>query len=338
MKSSSREHHRFLKLSFAQKEQFFHELTQSLRSGRSLPETLERKAGKRFGAMPKLARRMIDGAGEGSAAEFFGAVPEAFSDLDREMVAAGAAGGRLDSVTGYLSNYYETLDRTRRRIITGLLYPFVLLHVAALLLAVPEAVNGGGEAFIVSVASVLGVFYAILIAVCILVTIVNRAVRRNAAVDRLIMRIPIIGEAPGSPRGVAFLSDDEHPRAIGGGILRSMERAGAVCESAVYREGADEAAAAVRNGEPLGEAVEDCEAFPDLVTRAFETGEQSGRLDDEMERLSNRYDEQLKDRLNALSAWLPTIVYLGIALYIGWRIIDFYVGYFGQINRLLEGV
>jgi type II secretory pathway component PulF len=74
------------------------------------------------------------------------------------------------------------------------------------------------------------------------------------------------------------------------------------------------------------------------LTRAFETGEETGRLDDEMERLGNRYDEQLKDRLAALASWIPQIVYVGIALYIGWRIVTFAVGYFGQINSLMDNL
>ncbi len=327
-----------MKLSLAQKEQFFHELTQSLRSGRSLPETLERKAGKRFGTATKLARRMIDGAGEGSAAEYFAAVPGAFSALDREMVSAGAAAGRLDSVTGYLSSYYETLDRTRRRIISGLMYPLVLLHVAAVLLAVPVAVTGGMEAFIPAVAKVLGVFYALVIAVWIVVVLISRAVRRSAGADRTVMRIPVLGGARVALVSSRFCQTMNILVRSGGGILRSMERAGSVCESALYRQGADDAAASVRNGESLADAVEDTRAFPDLVAQAFAIGEQSGRLDDEMERQGKRYDEQLEDRLNALASWIPRIVYAGIAIYIGWRIVAFYAGYLGQINSLMENI
>ncbi len=338
MKLGFRAHVGALKLSFAQKEQFFHELTQSLRSGQSLPETLTRKAGKRFGVIPKLARQMVAGAGEGSAVEFFGAVPRAFSDLDREMVAAGASGGRLDSVTGYLSSYYETLDRTRRRIIMGLVYPLILLHVAALLLAVPEAVNGGGEAFVLAVARVLGVFYAILIVVWVLVVFLKGAVKRSTFADRIVMRVPIIGGARVALVASRFCQTMNILVRSGGGILRSLERAGSVSESAVFRAGADDATTAVRNGTPLGEAVESCRAFPEAVVRGFETGEQSGRLDDEMERLGNRYDEQLKNRLDALGVWIPRIVYVGITVYIGWRIVSFYVGYVGLINGLLENM
>ncbi len=149
-----------MKLSYAQKEQFFHELTESLRSGRSLPETLERKARKRVGALPALAKRMVAGAGEGSVSEYFESVPGVFSELDREMVIAGAAGGRLESVTRYLASYYESLARVRRRLIAGVMYPVVLLHFAAVVFSIPVALADGTEAFVRSALGILVWFYA----------------------------------------------------------------------------------------------------------------------------------------------------------------------------------
>ncbi len=330
------EHRPGVKLSFAQKEQFFHELTQSLRSGKSLPETLERSAKKRFGTIPKLSRQMVAGSGEGSASEYFGAAPRTFSNLDCEMVVAGASGGRLDAVTGYLSSYYESLARTRRRIIGGLTYPIVLLHVAAVLLAVPKAVSDGPEAFGWAVAQVLGVFYAALIVVWLLVAVVSRAVQRSALADRIVMKIPIIGGARRALVASRFCQTLNILIRSGAGILGSIDRAGEVGGSALFREGAGSVTEDVRRGERLGEAVEASGAFPEDVIRGFEIGEDSGRLDDEMERLATRYDEQLKDRLAALAAWTPKIIYSGIAIFIGYRIVTFYVGYLDQVNRLLE--
>ncbi len=327
-----------MKLSYAQKEQFFHELTESLRSGRSLPETLERKAKKRVGALPALAKRMVAGGGEGSVKEYFDSVPEVFSDLDLEMVVAGAAGGRLESVTRYLASYYESLARVRRRLIAGVMYPVVLLHFAAVVFSIPVALADGPRAFAWSALGILFWFYVGAAVIWVVGGVLGRAARNSPAADRWLMRIPVIGGVRVALVGSRFCQTMSILVRSGGGVLRSLDRAGAVCGSAGFERGATETTSAVRGGEALGDAIDQTDAFPDLINRAIETGEQSGRLDDEMERLGARYEELLKERLESLAAWLPKLVYIVIAVCVGWWIVQFYLGYLGQVNALLDGM
>lgn len=327
-----------MKLSFAQKEQFFHELTESLKSGRSLGDSLERKSRKRFGPLPGLARRMIAGAGEGSVGEYFGAASDVFSDLDREMVTAGAAGGRLEAVTGYLAGYYEALARVRRKVFAGVLYPVLLLHFAALVFSIPAAMSDGVGAAAKSAGIMLGGFYLVAVVIWVTVETVGGASKRSRGVDRWLMRIPVVGGVRVALVGSRFCRTLGILVRSGGGILRSLDRAGAVCGSGLFREGALETTAAVRAGEQLGEAVDETGAFPDLIATGIATGEHSGRLDDEMDRLGARYDELLSERLDALAAWIPRIVYFVILIFVGWKIIEFYLGYIGLINGLLDGM
>jgi type IV pilus assembly protein PilC len=121
----------------------------------------------------------------------------------------------------------------------------------------------------------------------------------------------------------------------GGSIFSAMKRSASASGSALFEQGAARAVLAVQGGEGLGAAVMRTHAFPEPIDRAFQVGEASGRLDEEMERQAGRYNEQFQTRLEILSMWLPKIIYLAIAIALGFRIVAFYASYFGEMNSLL---
>ncbi len=106
-----------MRLSLQQKEQYFHELRELIRSGKSMHDALEMKSSARSRAVRDAASAMLNAAGDGSAENYFNGVPDLFSSLDREIVRGGAASGRLDETMGYMSEYDGMLYRMRRQII-----------------------------------------------------------------------------------------------------------------------------------------------------------------------------------------------------------------------------
>ncbi len=334
-------HHRLvpvfpMKLSAAQKEQFFHELAESVRSGIPLPQALQRKAAGRVGELRTVASRMVAGSPDQTATEYFRAVPEVFSELDREIVAGGEKGGRLDQAFAYLRDYYQTLARARRRAFAQLAYPLFILHLGAVLLAVPALMSGGLPQFLAEAVGFLLVFYFLLFLIWMSLRTASRAADVNPSADGFLRVIPGVGGTFLALFGSRFCMLMGLLVKSGVGILTAMDRSASASGSALFRKGALEASGAVRDGGSLGQAVMMTGAFPEAIDRAFQTGEETGRLDDEMQRQAERYTDQLNARLEGLASWLPRIIYVMILLALGWRIISFYVGYFGTINSLLS--
>jgi len=325
-----------MKLSYAQKEQFFHELSESVRSATPLPAALERKASGRPGPLQNVATRMLAGAPDQTAEEYFRAVSAVFSNLDREVVASGERGGRLDQAFAYLRDYYGALARARRQTIAQLAYPLFILHLGAVLLAVPALMSGGLPRFLIEAGGFLLIFYFILFLIWLLMRTAKNAAEVNSSADSLLRGIPVVGGALVALFGSRFCMVMGLLVKSGVGILTAMDRSALASGSALFRKGALEASGTVRGGGSLGEAVIMTHAFPDSIDRAFQTGEETGRLDDEMQRQAERFTEQLNTRLDALSAWLPRIIYVLIMLALAWRIIGFYTGYFRSINSLLD--
>jgi len=326
-----------MRLSLQQKEQFFHDMRELIRSGLSIAQALEMKNNSRAGATRRVTEAMVAGS-DGTLPGYFTAVPEVFSEMDREIIAGGEKSGRLDDAMGYLGDYYAALAKTRRQLIVNTAYPVFILHFGALMLAIPALVSPGGgvEAFIKSIVLFLGIFYAAFAIVWFAFNAAVRAARSNPAADQFLQSIPAIGGARIALVGSRFCMLMGILVKASGSILSAMTRSASASGSALFQRGAQEAVLAIQGGDRLGAAVMRTKAFPEAIDRAFQMGETSGRLDEEMQRQAAAYNGQFQTRLEVLSFWLPKLIYIAIAAALAFRIIAYYSDYYGQVNALLQ--
>jgi type IV pilus assembly protein PilC len=327
-----------MRLSLQQKEQFFHELRELIRSGKSVSDALRMKSTSRSRVVRGVATAMLEAEGDGSAENYFNGVPEVFSQLDREVIRGGAASGRLAETMGYLSDYYGMLDRARRQIIMRTAYPFFLLHFAALMLAIPALVTTGVEAFLVQIMLFLGVFYGLFALGWLGYGMVSRAAKDNAAVDQMLQALPAIGGTRVALVGSRFCMLMGILVKASGSILSAINRSAVASGSALFQRGAAQAVLAIQGGDGLGSAVTRTRAFPEAIDRAFQIGEASGRLDEEMQRQATRFTEQLNSRMEAIAKWIPVAITIAIFLTIGTRIVLHYMGQFQQLDSMMDGM
>jgi type II secretory pathway component PulF len=92
----------------------------------------------------------------------------------------------------------------------------------------------------------------------------------------------------------------------------------------------------VRAGLTPAEAVRASNAFPDLFTNLYSTGEMSGQLDETLRRLYRHYQDEAFRKFQALAQWTPRLIYFAIVLLIAYQVVAFWAGYFSQINELIE--
>jgi type II secretory pathway component PulF len=88
-------------------------------------------------------------------------------------------------------------------------------------------------------------------------------------------------------------------------------------------------------GQTPSEAVRASQKFPELFENLYYSGEVSGQLDETLKRLHNYYHQEGTRRLRMLAQWVPRFIYLGIALFVAFKVIEFYSGYFKQINQIM---
>lgn len=312
-------------------------MSQLLRSGQTMPQALELKSKGRSTVSRRVAQAMLERVKETNAEGYFAAVPEVFTELDRELVRGGESSGRLDDAMGYLSGYYGTLAKTRSRILAQTAYPIFILHFGALMLGIPSLFGDGGvEEFVWSVAKLLGIFYIAFALGWIAFLAILRAAREAPQADQFLQSIPGIGGARVAMVGSRFCMLMGILVQASGSILSAMNRSAVASGSALFERGAAEAVLAIQAGERLGAAVTHTGAFPEDIDRAFQMGEVSGRLDQEMQLQAERYTEQFQSRLKMLSGVFSQFVYIAIAGVLAYKIITFWTGYYSGLNGILD--
>ncbi|HEY9174401.1 MAG TPA: type II secretion system F family protein, partial [Verrucomicrobiae bacterium] len=86
-------------------------------------------------------------------------------------------------------------------------------------------------------------------------------------------------------------------------------------------------------GQTPAELVTASGRFPELFANQYATGEQSGKLDDSLRRLNRYYQEEGSRKLEAVAQWTPRFFYLIVAGLVAWKVINFWMGYFEQIQK-----
>lgn len=258
-----------------------------------------------------------------------------FPEEDCVVFDAGAATGRIGEICNRLADHYEKLATARAAILTRSLYPVFLLHFAVILLAIPHALLAGANP-LPSIAIGLGGFYAAVSVVILAASALRAAFARHCATCAILLLIPGLGFWFRTRTNARFARIFSLFVRSGGGLLRGLELAGASSGSALLRRSTQEAVSAVRSGSTLSTAIAGRAGLATEIERAIQIGDRSGRLDEETLRAAETLEARSLKLLDALAEWLPRLLYIGVVLYAGWRILGtaFQIG--GAFNEVLD--
>ncbi len=322
-----------VQLRFSDKEHFFHDLAQMLRSGIPVQRALEHLgAGRERPAAAARAMATHVAGGLSAAADAAG-----FTVLDAGILAAGEQSGRLGEACDRLSVYYGRLASSRRRALAASAYPVLIFHLAAVLLSIaPAIMDGGVPGFVRQVVVILCCGYAVVGIVVVAAFLMRRAVRSSAAADRAICAIPLIGglfELGALSRFCLVLSLGIRSA---DGVLASILRAGRASRSASLEAASGQVVPAIRAGAGFAKAIRQTHAFPADLERAFEVAEATGRLDEEAGRWADIYQDRFFTRIDAFAAWLPRVLFLVVAILVGASIILSYLRSYAVVFQMLD--
>jgi type II secretory pathway component PulF len=243
-----------------------------------------------------------------------------FTPLEVTLVGAGAKSGQLAHTFQNLAKIFEDTANTKRALVLGLAYPFILVHlvifVPTLYLLITKGVGAYAEATLIPLAVVYGVAFAIYF--------FGRtfAQASPAAAGALLQAVPLLG---------GYLK--KKALAHGLGTLAIVYRAGVPVNVAL--EGAAQAATlfSVRegfrrirqrldDGAPIGEAFEAETTFPSEVREAASTGAITGKLDEQLEHARRRLDAEANQRRGIILVIIPIVALLAVGGVVGLRVVS----------------
>ncbi|NUQ00406.1 MAG: type II secretion system F family protein [Armatimonadetes bacterium] len=318
---------------------------QTQQAGFTVFRTLDLWSAGHHGALTRFASANRGAAEQGEPlSSLMARRPDLFSPLEVGLIRAGEAGGRLDQTMLRLAEHYERELRTRQAVRGPLAYAgcvgvvfFFTAFVVAVVAPTLSANLSGREAHPVAWTLRLLAPFLFVLAAAFAARVFHRgSPSLRLAVDATKLRLPLVG---GLFRKMATA---RFSRSLGELVAAGLNAAEAVEIAAQSTGNLDltrrlgALPAQLRQGLPLATALESTGAFSPQVIQMVATGEETGATDEMLGKLSDYYDGESAAALSQLTVIGTALLFLVLALAVGWFAINFFVGLYGPILELTE--
>ena len=254
-------------------------------------------------------------------------------DLDCALLDAGEQSGRLDASFRLLADYYAGRARIARQLVVDLAYPAFLFHFAVFILPFPALFKSGDwVSYLLHTFGVLLPIYAV-VALIIYAGQSRHGEMWRAVVERVLSPVPLLGAARRCLALSRLAGALEALLSAGVMIIEAWELAATASGSPRLRWAVAGWRRDLEGGNTPAEMLSASGKFPELFASQYTSGEISGKLDETLERLHKYYQEEGSRKLHAFSRWTPLGVYLIVMGLIAYKIIEFWTGYFQQIQN-----
>lgn len=325
---------------FAQRAEFYHQLAQLTSAGIGVLFALEQlKHNPPARSYREPIQHLLAGLAQGrtltGALQQLGAwLPE----FDLALIEAGERSGRLDACFRLLADYYNDRAAVTKQVISHLIYPAALVHMAALVFIVvlPYAhsqFNASIPLLLLKAALALAPLY-LATGFIIYATQSRHGEKWRALIESIFRWIPILGTARRCLALARLTAALEALISAGVNIIQAWELAANASGSPALRLAVAAMKPKVVAGQTPAEEVRKCPAFPVLFANLYGSGEISGKLDETLKRLYAHYQEEGSHKLRMFAQWMPRLIYLIVAVIIAWKVITFYTGYFQQVTDM----
>lgn len=271
-----------------------------------------------------------------SLAEAFRSTSPAPPMFDTALIEASEQSGRIDQCFALLADFYETRARMAKQIISDLLYPAFLLHFAVFIFPFAAFfLSGDLGAYLKQTLSVLLPLY--LAGFLVVYACQGRHGEAwRSLIEKIGRSIPVLGSARKNLALARLAAALEALVNAGVPIFRALDLAASASGSPALRREMHGWRPRLELGQTPAEIIQTSAEFPTLFAGLYASGETSGRLDQELRHLHQLYLEEGTRQMKNLCSWAPKIVYFVIMLVIAYKIVSFWLGYFGQLESFME--
>ena len=264
--------------------------------------------------------------------------------FDLALIGAGEQSGRLDACFRMLADYYNNRARVVRQVISQLIYPVGLVHMAAFvfLIVLPFAHSQFNASLPLLLAKAVLILSPLYVAVGLMIYATQSKHGENwrARIEAFLRLVPILGKARHYLALSRLAAALEALISAGVNIFEAWDLAATASGSPALRRAVAAWKSRVVAGQMPSEAVHLCPLFPGTFANLYASGEISGKLDDSLRQINRIYNEDGTRKLNAFATWMPRLVYMLVALMIAYKIIQFWTGIYGphgDLSNILKG-
>ncbi len=279
--------------------------------------------------------------------------PKIFDQLYTNMVEAGEIGGALDAILVRLAVYREKADKLVRKVKGAMIYPSVIVVVAA-------AVTIGMLTFIVPVfANMFSGLKAELPTPTQVVLQISNFLKANflylffgtlglvgaflwwkrtptgaLTADKMLLAMPVLGNLARKSAIARFTRTLGTLLASGVSILEALEITAKTAGNLVIANAINKSVMAIAEGDTITGPLKESGVFPPMVTQMISVGEKTGGLDEMLNKIADFYDEEVDDAVAALTSVIEPIIIVFMGVIIGGILIAMYLPMFDIIGKI----
>jgi type IV pilus assembly protein PilC len=288
-----------------------------------------------------------------SLAQALGRHPKVFNRLYVAMVKAGEAGGVLDSVLLNLAATIEKQVELKRKIKSAMTYPVAVFSLvciivtAMLMFVVPTFENlykdlggtlPGPTRLLLAVSRFMTSFFPfILLAGIIGVVLLRRWIATDqgrAVWDAMKLRLPVFGKLVHKTAITRFCRTLSVLLRSGVPVLESLEITSETVDNVVVARAVKGTQEAVKGGESMASPLANEAVFPPMVVQMLSVGEETGAVDDMLDRVADFYDQEIEAMVDALTSLLEPLLIVLMGGTVGGMVIALYMPMFNIINLI----
>ena len=283
--------------------------------------------------------------------------PGVFNTLFVAMVKAGEVSGNLNEILEQLSSYLENLDDTRRKVKSAMNYPiFMILFLIGMLMVmllviipkfsqVYSQLGAGLPAatrqmidFSNWFGNNVGFLGFVTFTVISIIWLISKTQRGGYALDSFILKIPVFGTLTEMSILNKFCKTFGILIGAGVPVLETTALLRKVVDNKVYERAIDNASDLIRDGYNISTALRRTEVFPSILLQLASTGEETGELDDLLDRAADYYQKQVDALVERMTTLIEPLLILLVGGVIALMVVLTYLPVFHLGSALQSGL
>jgi len=274
--------------------------------------------------------------------------PEYFDDLYCNLIDAGEQAGALETLLDRVATYKEKTEALKAKIKKAMTYPIAVVIVAIivtgilLIKVVPQFQSvfaGFGAKLPAFTLMVVGLseavqawWYIMLIAFIAVAFAFKRAMKTSEkfrnGVDRALLKVPILGTILYKSSVARYARTLSTTFAAGVPLVEALTSVSGATGNVIFRNAVDSIKADVSSGTQLNVSMRSTGVFPSLAIQMTAIGEESGALDDMLDKVAGFYEVEVDNMVDNLTSLLEPIIMSVLGILVGGLVIAMYLPIF----------
>jgi len=296
----------------------------------------------------KMLKEIKEGVESGETlADALKKYPKEFDELFVNMIAAGEAGGILDTILRRLSAYMEKAAKLKGKIKGAMTYPLVTMIIAVIVVGIimvfvipvfEEMFSGMGAALpmptqiAVNMSRfVKGNILYMIAAIVFGIFALKRFYKTNKGqvlIDSLSLKLPVIGMLLRKGTVAKFTRTMSTMLSSGVSILDALDIVAKTAGNRIIEAAIYDVRSGITEGRTMADPLSESGVFPSMVCQMISVGESTGALDEMLKKIADFYDDEVDQAVENMTALIEPFMLVFLGIVIGGLVIAMYLPVF----------